>query len=123
MSRSANRVAVEALATVRAEMPPGRQVQIDLGQRQIAVEGWDPGKVYLFVATLGCSRWIYTQAFQNERQSACLEVIAVAVRQLGACPASCCSTTFARWSSITARMPRPIRQALEARSHDVRVRF
>jgi transposase len=46
-------LAAEALATVRFETPPGRQLQIDFGQRRIAVDGCNQGKVYLFVATLG----------------------------------------------------------------------
>src|ERR687894_436016 len=46
-------LAAEARATVRFETPPGRQLQIDFGQRRIAIEGEDPGKVFLFVATLG----------------------------------------------------------------------
>jgi hypothetical protein len=32
---------------------PGHQLQIDFGQRRIAIEGEDAGKVFLFVATLG----------------------------------------------------------------------
>src|SRR5215213_9376326 len=32
-------LAAEALATVRFETPPGRQLQIDFGQRRIAIEG------------------------------------------------------------------------------------
>ena len=65
--------AAEALATVRFETPPGRQLQIDFGQRRIANEGEDPGKVFLFVATLGYSRRVYAAAFRHERQSAWLD--------------------------------------------------
>jgi transposase len=50
-------LAAEALATVRFETPPGRQLQIDFGQRRIAIDG-EQGKVFLFVATLGYSRRI-----------------------------------------------------------------
>jgi transposase len=32
-------LAAEALATVRFETPPGRQLQIDFGRRQVALEG------------------------------------------------------------------------------------
>jgi transposase len=79
-------LAAEALATVRFETPPGRQMQIDFGQRRIAVDGFDPGRVYLFVATLGYSRRIYVQPFQNERQSAWLEGIEGAFRHFGGVP-------------------------------------
>ncbi|MFL5280602.1 MAG: IS21 family transposase, partial [Rhodopila sp.] len=79
-------LAAEALATVRFETPPGRQLQIDFGQRRIAVEGEDSGKVFLFVATLGYSRRVYAQAFRNERQSAWLEGIEGAFRHFGGLP-------------------------------------
>ena len=79
-------LAAEALATVRFETPPGQQLQIDFGQRRIAVDGFDQGRVYLFVATLGYSRRIYVQAFQNERQSAWLEGIEGAFRHFGGLP-------------------------------------
>ena len=79
-------LAAEALVTVRFETPPGRQLQIDFGQRRIAIEGEDPGKVYLFVATLGYSRRIYAAAFRNERQSAWLEGIEGAFRHFGGLP-------------------------------------
>lgn len=79
-------LAAEALATVRFETPPGRQLQIDFGQRRIAVDGFDESRVYLFVATLGYSRRIYVQPFQNERQSAWLEGIEGAFRHFGGVP-------------------------------------
>lgn len=79
-------LAAEALATVRYETPPGRQLQIDFGQRRIAIEGLDQGKVHLFVATLGYSRRVYAQAFQHERQSAWLEGLEGAFRHFGGLP-------------------------------------
>ncbi len=79
-------LAAEALATVRFETPPGRQLQIDFGQRRIAIEGEDSGRVYLFVATLGYSRRVYAQAFRHERQSAWLEGIEGAFRHFGGLP-------------------------------------
>src|SRR3954453_10795114 len=48
-------LAAEALATVRFETPPGRQLQIDFGERWVAI-GEEQVRVYLFVATLGYSR-------------------------------------------------------------------
>jgi len=78
-------LAAEALATVRFETPPGRQLQIDFGQRRIAIEG-ERDKVFLFVATLGYSRRIYAAAFRHERQSAWLEGIEDAFRHFGGLP-------------------------------------
>jgi transposase len=78
-------LAAEALATVRFETPPGRQLQIDFGERRVEIEGeWD--KVYLFVATLGYSRRVYAAAFRHERQSAWLEGIEGAFRHFGGVP-------------------------------------
>ena len=79
-------LAAEALATVRFETPPGRQLQIDFGQRRIAIDGEDPGRVFLFVATLGYSRRVYAAAFRHERQSAWLEGIEGAFRHFGGLP-------------------------------------
>lgn len=78
-------LAAEALATMRFETPPGRQLQIDFGQRRIAIEG-EPDKVCLFVATLGYSRRVYAAAFRHERQSAWLEGIEGAFRHFGGLP-------------------------------------
>ena len=49
-------LAAAALATVRFETPPGRQLQIDFGQRRIAVESCEGSRVCLFAATLGYPR-------------------------------------------------------------------
>jgi transposase len=56
-----------ARATVRFETPPGRQLQIDFGERRVAI-GEASVKVFLFVATLGYSRRLHVRAFRNERQ-------------------------------------------------------
>ena len=79
-------LAAAALATVRFETPPGRQLQIDFGQRRIAIEGCEGNRVYLFVATLGYSRRVYAQAFTHERQSAWLEGIEGAFHHFGGLP-------------------------------------
>lgn len=57
----------EARATIRFETPPGKQLQIDFGERRVSIGG-ENVKVYLFVATLGYSRRLYVQPFRNERQ-------------------------------------------------------
>jgi transposase len=57
----------EARATIRFETPPGKQMQIDFGERRVPIGG-ETVKVYFFVATLGYSRRLYVRAFRNERQ-------------------------------------------------------
>jgi transposase len=57
----------EALATVRFETPPGRQLQIDFGERLVEIGGVRI-KVFVFVATLGHSRRCHVRAFRNETQ-------------------------------------------------------
>ena len=57
----------EALATMRFETPPGRQLQIDFGERLVEIGG---GKIkaFVFVATLGHSRRLHVRAFRAEKQ-------------------------------------------------------
>jgi transposase len=57
----------EARATVRFETTPGRQLQIDFGERLVEIAGRKI-KVFLFVATLGYSRRLHVRAFRHERQ-------------------------------------------------------
>ena len=78
-------LAAEALATVRFETPPGRQLQIDFGERWVAI-GDEQVRVYLFVATLGHSRRVYARAFRHERQSAWFEGLEGAFRHFGGLP-------------------------------------
>ena len=58
----------EALATVRFETPPGRQLQIDFGERLVEIGGIKI-KAFVFVATLGHSRRCHVRAFRHERQA------------------------------------------------------
>lgn len=76
----------EALATVRFETPPGRQLQIDFGERGVRI-GEEAVRVHLFVATLGYSRRVYVRAFRHERQSAWFDGIEGAFRHFGGLPA------------------------------------
>src|ERR687897_1885185 len=78
-------LAAEALATVRFETPPGRQLQIDFGERWVAIGG-EQVRVHLFVATLGHSRRVYARAFRHERQSAWFEGLEGALRHFGGLP-------------------------------------
>jgi len=57
----------EALATTRFETPPGRQLQIDFGERFVEIGGIRI-KVFVFVATLGHSRRCHVRAFRSEKQ-------------------------------------------------------
>ena len=58
----------QAVATVRFETPPGRQLQIDFGETHVVIDGCKT-KVYIFVATLGYSRRGYVAAFRHQRQA------------------------------------------------------
>jgi transposase len=78
-------LAAEALATVRFETPPGRQLQIDFGECGVAI-GEERVRVQLFVATLGHSRRVYVHAFRHERQSAWFEGLEGAFRHFGGLP-------------------------------------
>lgn len=78
-------LAAEARATVRFETPPGRQLQIDFGERRMAIGG-ELSRVYLFVATLGYSRRCYVQVFRHERQSAWLDGLEAAFAHFGGVP-------------------------------------
>src|SRR6476659_8662848 len=60
-------LAAQARATVRCETAPGKQLQIDFGERLVEIAGAKV-KVFLFVATLGYSRRLHVRAFRNERQ-------------------------------------------------------
>ena len=72
----------EARATIRFETPPGKQMQIDFGERRVLIG--DAGvRVYLFVATLGYSRRLYVRAFRNERQESWFAGLEGAFRHFG----------------------------------------
>lgn len=59
----------EVRATVRFETPPGKQLQIDFGTKQVGIGG-EPLRVRLFVAHPRLHlRRIYVQAFHHERKS------------------------------------------------------
>ena len=75
----------EARATLRFETPPGHQLQIDFGERRVAIAG-ERVRVYLFVATLGYSRRVFAQAYRHDRQSAWFDGIEAAFRHFGGVP-------------------------------------
>lgn len=78
-------LAAAARATIRFETPPGKQLQIDFGERG-AMIGGETVKVYLFVATLGYSRRLYVRAFRNERQESWFAGLEGAFRHFGGIP-------------------------------------
>jgi transposase len=78
-------LAAEARATVRFETPPGRQLQIDFGERLVEIAGVKV-KAFLFVATLGYSRRLHVRAFRNERQESWFEGLEGAFAQFGGVP-------------------------------------
>jgi transposase len=72
----------EARATVRFETAPGRQLQVDFGERRVVI-GDESTKVFLFVATLGYSRRLHVRAFQHERQESWFEGLESTFRHFG----------------------------------------
>lgn len=78
-------IVAAAKATVRFETPPGRQLQIDFGERCVIIAGRRE-RVQLFVATLGYSRRGFVRAFKSQRQSAWFDGIEGAFAHFGGVP-------------------------------------
>lgn len=75
-------------ATLRFETEPGRQLQIDFGEKWIEVAG-ERVKAFVFVATLGYSRRTFARVFPNLRQRCWLEGLEAAIRHFGGVPGEC----------------------------------
>jgi transposase len=75
----------EARATVRFETPPGKQLQIDFGERLVEIGGAKM-RAYLFVGTLGFSRRSHIRAFHNERQESWFDGLESAFNRFGGVP-------------------------------------
>lgn len=75
----------EALATTRFETLPGRQLQIDFGERFVAIGGAQV-KAFVFVATLGYSRRVHVRAFTAEKQEHWFAGLEGAFRAFGGVP-------------------------------------
>jgi transposase len=73
------------VATVRFETAPGRQMQIDFGERQVWIGGVQV-TVHFMAAVLSYSRRIFVKAFLHERQGEWLDGIASAFRHFGGVP-------------------------------------
>src|SRR5215468_6538152 len=76
----------EALATTRFETPPGRQLQIDFGERLVEIGGAKV-KAFVFVATLGHSRRLHVRAFRHEQQASWFTGLESAFTSFGGVPA------------------------------------
>jgi transposase len=76
----------ESRATLRFETAPGRQLQIDFGERLVEIGGRKV-KVFLFVATLGYSRRLHVRAFRHERQESWFDGMESAFLSFGGVPA------------------------------------
>jgi transposase len=75
----------EAVATVRFETEPGRQLQVGFGETLVSI-GDERVRAHLFVATFGWSRRLFVRAFRHERQSAWLDRIEGAFERFGGAP-------------------------------------
>lgn len=76
---------VADVATVRFETEPGHQMQIDFGEKWVALQGVRT-KIHVLTAVLGYSRRIFVKAFLSERQDDWREGIAEAFRHFGGVP-------------------------------------
>ncbi|WP_222934191.1 IS21 family transposase [Cyanobium sp. NS01] len=74
-----------ALATVRFETPPGRQLQADFGQCVVRIGG-ERVRVHLAVLTLGYSRRLLVRAFRSEKQDHWLQAMEEGFRHWGGVP-------------------------------------
>jgi transposase len=83
------RVALRAaqVASVRFETAPGKQMQIDFGEKRVSIGG-EAVKVHFFVAVLGYSRRIFVRAFLSERHDDWREGIVGACERFGGRPES-----------------------------------
>jgi transposase len=81
--RQAQRVA--DVATVRVETAPGAQMQVDFGEKRVAI-GAVSVTVFLLVAVLSYSRRVFVKAFLRERQDDWREGIAAAFLHFGGVP-------------------------------------
>jgi transposase len=85
VERYRRELAAEARATVRFETPPGKQMQIDFGERLVEIAG-SKVRAYLFVATLAYSRRHHIRAFRNERQESWFDGLESAFGKFGGVP-------------------------------------
>ena len=75
----------ETVATVRFETPPGKQLQGDFGQTSVEIAG-EKTKIFLCVVTLGYSRRLYVELFENEQIASWLTTLEGAFYHFGGVP-------------------------------------
>ncbi len=75
-------------ASVRFETEPGKQMQIDFGEKWVEVAG-EREKAFVFAATLGYSRRNYLRIFPGLRQRHWLDGLEGALRHFGGVPEEC----------------------------------
>ena len=73
---------IEPEPVVRFETAPGKQMQIDFGERLVEIGGAKL-RAYLFIATLGYSRRLHVRAFCNERQESWFDGLESAFGKFG----------------------------------------
>jgi transposase len=73
------------LASVRFETAPGKQMQIDFGEKRVCVGGVKT-RLYFFVAVLGYSRRIFVRTFVSQRHDDWREGIVAAFEHFGGVP-------------------------------------
>jgi len=74
-----------AVATVRFETPPGKQLQADFGEVGVTIGGVRT-RVHLCVLTLGFSRRLFVRAYRHERQGNWLDAMEESFRHFGGVP-------------------------------------
>jgi transposase len=72
-------------ATIRFETPPGKQMQVDFGEKWLEIGGVSQ-KRYVFVATLGYSRRTFAMVFGSMRQRDWIVGMEGAFRHFGGVP-------------------------------------
>ncbi len=73
------------VATVRFETAPGKQMQVDFGEKKVRLGG-ELVKVFLLVAVLSFSRRLFVRAFLNQRGDDWREGVAAAFMHFGGVP-------------------------------------
>jgi transposase len=76
---------VEAVATVRFETAPGRQLQADFGELWVTIGGVRQ-RVHVCVLTLGYSRRLYVRAYPRQQQVNWLATMEAAFHHFGGVP-------------------------------------
>ena len=111
-------LAAEARATVRFETPPGRQMQVDFGEKRVVIGG---ETVYLFVAPLGHSRCLHVRAFRHERQASWFEGLETKgkdERGVGYVKSNAIAgRQFASWAAFEAHLEQWTREVADLRVH------